>query len=81
MLPEPVFYSYAYPAPEGFDAAAISPKGSTFHPDLREFVLPYELVRTSLNPDETLLEFLQTTYEAAANLASWDRAALERDFS
>jgi hypothetical protein len=77
-FPAPAFYSYAYPEPDGFAAAPVRPAGAAYNTDLREFILPYDQVRTSESPDETLLEFLQSTYEAAANLARWDRAALER---
>jgi len=77
-IPYPAFYSYAYPEPAGFAAAAIGPPAAFYSPDLREFVLPYDAVRDAASPDATLLEFLQTTYEAAANLAGWDRDALER---
>ena len=76
-MPEPVFYSYAYPAPEGFANAAVRPAEAYWSSTLREFMLPYEAVRTAENPDQTLLDFLQSTYEAAARLAAWDRAALE----
>ena len=72
------FYSYAYPEPAGFAEARVKPAAAFYSGDLREFILPYDDVRLSTSPDETLLEFLQTTYEAAADLASWDRAALER---
>ena len=75
--PEPSFYSYAYPTPAGFAEAAVSPPGARFDPDLGEFLLPYERVRTAPAPDEMLLEFLQATYAAAAELGGWDRAALE----
>ena len=57
---------------------ATTRKYDLYSPDFREFVLPYDTVRQADDPDRTLLEFLQTTYEAAANLAKWDRAALER---
>lgn len=77
-IPYPAFYSYAYPEPAGFAAAAIRPPAAFYSPDLREFVLPYDAVRGAASPDATLLEFLQTTYEAAATLAGWDRDALER---
>lgn len=77
-VPTAVFYSYAYPEPPGFSAAQVSPPAAYYSDDLREFLLPYDDVRLSTTPDETLLAFLQTTYEAAANLAGWDRAALER---
>jgi hypothetical protein len=73
----PAFYSYAYPAPEGFASAPVRPEAAFFHEQLGEFILPYDAVRTAAAPDAMLLEFLQTTYEAAANTASWDRAALE----
>jgi hypothetical protein len=74
----PAFYSYAYPAPAGFQDAPVRPAEAFYHSELGEFLLPYDAVRQSASPDETLLEFLQTTYEAAANLAGWDRAHLER---
>lgn len=76
-LPEPVFYSYAYPEPAGFADAPIAPAAAYFHPQLREFVLPYEVVREAPSPDDMLMEFCQSTYEAAANLANWNRAELE----
>jgi hypothetical protein len=74
----PAFYAYAYPEPPGFGEVRVGPDGAFYSPDLREFILPYEQVRTSATPDETLLAFFQSTYEAAADLARWDRAALER---
>ncbi|HJR60372.1 MAG TPA: DUF5996 family protein [Vicinamibacterales bacterium] len=77
-IPYPAFYSYAYPEPAGFADAAIKPAEAFYSTDLREFVLPYDVVRQSASPDDTLLAFLQTTYEAAADLAKWDRALLER---
>ncbi|KQY96494.1 DUF5996 family protein [Brevundimonas sp. Root1423] len=73
----PCFYAYAYPTPEGFASAAVAPAQARFDPALGEFLLPYEAVRTAPDPDAALLSFLQTTYEAAADLAGWDRAALE----
>jgi hypothetical protein len=77
-LPEPIFYSYAYPEPKGFNAARVGPERAYYNTDFKEFVLPYEAVRASEDPDAALLEFLQTTYEAAATRAKWDRASLER---
>jgi hypothetical protein len=74
----PAFYSYAYPEPAGFAEAPIKPDAAFYSNDLREFILPYDAVRQSESPDSTLLDFLQSTYEAAANLAQWDRGALER---
>ncbi|MEW6475745.1 MAG: DUF5996 family protein [Actinomycetota bacterium] len=74
---EGVFYAYAYPEPEGFAQFPIRPPAASYNNDLREFILPYEAVRTAENPDEALLDFLQSTYEAGAELARWDRAALE----
>jgi hypothetical protein len=76
----PAFYSYAYPEPAGFSKAAVRPDRAFYSPDFREFILPYDDVRLASSPDETLLQFLQTTYEAAATLAAWDRASLERNF-
>ena len=73
----PAFYSYAYPAPEGFGTTAVQPDAAFFSKDLGEFILPYDAVRSAAEPDAVLLEFLQSTYEAAANAAKWDRAALE----
>ena len=75
----PAFYSYAYPEPAGFAQAVIKPEAAFYSDDLHEVILPYDAVRQSNSPDATLLEFLQTTYEAAANLGNWDRASLERD--
>jgi hypothetical protein len=74
----PAFYSYAYPEPDGFAKATVKPEGAFYSTDLHEFILPYDAVRQSGSPDQTLLDFLQTTYEAAANLAGWDRNSLER---
>ncbi len=77
-LGEAAFYAYAYPQPDGFSDRSIEPDAAYFDDDLGEFVLPYEAVRTSANPDAVVLSFLQSTYEAAADLADWDRVALER---
>jgi hypothetical protein len=77
-LGEAAFYAYAYPAPPGFDNYPVQPQGAYFHEKLGEFILPYEVVRTAEQPDRALLSFLQTTYDAAATLAHWDRASLER---
>lgn len=74
----PVFYAYAYPEPEGFKEYAIQPAEASYHPQMREFLLPYDVVRTAKSPDQMLLAFVQSTYEAAANLAKWDRGKLER---
>jgi len=73
----PAFYSYAYPAPEGFAAEPVRPADALFSQALGEFLLPYEAVRTAAQPERALHEFLQSTYEAAAKLARWDRGALE----
>ncbi len=77
-IPYAAFYSYAYPEPPGFAAAHVSPSEAFYSTDLREFMVAYDVVRQSASPDDTLLGFLQTTYEAAADLGKWDRAALER---
>ena len=74
----PAFYSYAYPEQEGFSKSPIKPASAFYSTDLGEFILPYDEVRNATSPENTLLDFLQTTYEAAANLAKWDRSALER---
>jgi hypothetical protein len=73
----PAFYSYTYPEPSGFRAAKVRPDAAFFNESLGEFILPYEAMRTAADPDKALLEFLQSTYEAAANYAKWDREALE----
>jgi hypothetical protein len=78
QLPEPVFYAYAYPEPDGFRTAKVAPRGAAYNSDFREFIFPYEEVRQSASPDDALLEFLQSSYEAAADFGGWDRAALER---
>ncbi len=76
----PAFYSYAYPAADGFHSSPVKPDAAFFSDALGEFILPYEAVRRSADPEATLLDFLQSTYEAAANSAKWDRAALECGF-
>jgi hypothetical protein len=73
----PAFYAYAYPTPDGFATAPVRPEAAFFHEQLGEFILPYDAVRNADSPDALLLEFLQSTYEAAADAANWDRAALE----
>jgi Family of unknown function (DUF5996) len=76
-LPEAVFYSYAYPEPAGFALAPLRPEGAYYHPRMREFVLPYDVVRNAPAPDELLMDFCQSTYEAAADGGKWNRAELE----
>lgn len=76
-IPYPAFYSYAYPEPIGYKDAPVRRPGF-YSTDLREFVLPYDAVRTAESPDEVLMGFLEDTYRAAADLGKWDRAALER---
>jgi hypothetical protein len=71
------FYSYAYPEPDGFRDTAIRPETAFFHKDLREFILPYDAVRSAKDPERMLLDFLYSTYEAAAVTGKWDRSALE----
>ena len=78
QAPDPAFYAYAYPTPEGFGDAPVRPEGAFFHRDLGEFFLPYEVMRTAPDPERALLDFLESTYEAAADLAKWDRKGLER---
>ncbi|MFE2985822.1 DUF5996 family protein [Streptomyces sp. NPDC059262] len=76
---EGAFYSYAYPEPHGFADHPISPADAFYSPDLAQFLLPYELVRTAADPDRAVADFLHATYEAAAEHGDWDRAALEED--
>ncbi len=73
----PAYYSYAYPEPEGFAAAPVRPQGAFYFGDYGQFILPYDAVRTASDPAATLMDFLQSTYEAAADLGKWDRSALE----
>jgi hypothetical protein len=75
----PMFYAYAYPEPDGFKDYRIEPQEAFYSAEMKEFLLPYDAVRTAKSPDRLLQAFLQTTYEAAANLGQWDRASLERE--
>jgi hypothetical protein len=79
-LGEPAFYAYNYPEPPGYADSPIQPAQAYYHPNLKEFILPYEAVRTSITWEDDLLSFFQSTYEVGANLAKWDRATLERSF-
>ena len=76
-LGEPAFYAYAYPEPEGFRTCAIKPEIAYYSGNLGEFILPYKAVQASSDPGKIILSFLQSTYEAAADLGGWDRSALE----
>ncbi len=78
-VPYPAFYSYSYPEPAGFAEARVKPGAAFYSRELGEFILPYDAVRVSDSPDETLLDFLQTTYDAAADFGKWDRKSLERN--
>ena len=75
---EPVFYAYAVPAPAGFEQIPIEPPAAFYHRELGEFILPYNAVRTADDPDRALRSFVDSTYTHAADLAGWDRAALDR---
>jgi hypothetical protein len=75
---EPAFYAYAYPEPDGCSTAPIEPESAYYQEQMREWILPYDAVRKADDPDALLLQFMQSTYETAANLGGWDRAALER---
>lgn len=75
----PAFYSYTAPEPPGLASAAIRPEAASYNPQLSEFILMYDSVRESASPDAVLMEFLQSTYEAGAVLANWDRQSLERN--
>ena len=76
-VPMPIFYSYAYPEPSGFAQAKVHPDSASYNPQLREFILPYDAVRTADSPDDVLLDFAQSTYDAASMLGKWDRDALK----
>jgi hypothetical protein len=78
-MPTPIFYSYAYPEPPGFPEAKVRPSGASYNTKMREFILPYDDVRTAKSPDETLLDFAQSTYDAASVLGKWERGALEEN--
>jgi hypothetical protein len=75
---EPAFYAYAVPEPAGLKDAKVHPDAAFYHRELNEFILPYEAVRTAVSPEAAIRAFIDSTYEHAANLANWDRAALER---
>jgi hypothetical protein len=77
-VPEPAFYTYTRPEPRGLPSAAIRPAGAYYSQELADFILPYEVVRAASSPDELVLEFFQTAYDAGATLAGWDRTALDR---
>jgi hypothetical protein len=77
-LTEPAFYAYAYPEPAGCGDATIRPAAAYYHRELHEWILPHDAVRQASDPDAMVLEFLQSSYEIAAELGGWDRAALER---
>jgi hypothetical protein len=77
-VPEAAFYAYTRPEPPGIASAAIRPAAAYYNRDLADFILPYEAVRSAPSPDDAVLEFYQSAYDAGANLAGWDRAALDR---
>ena len=76
-LPQAIFYSYAYPEPNGFSQSKVKPEVAAYNSQLKEFILPYDAVREAQSPDELLLDFAQSTYDAASTLGKWDRPALE----
>jgi hypothetical protein len=78
LLLEPAFYSYAVPEPSGLKEAHVRPEAAYYHRELGEFILPYDAVRAAPSPDRAILEFVESTYDRAATLAGWDRAALDR---
>jgi hypothetical protein len=75
--PTLIFYSYAYPEPAGFAESKIQPEAGSYHKQMREFILPYDVVRSAESPDEVLLDFAQSAYDAASRLGKWDRDALQ----
>jgi len=77
LYPQAAFYAYAYPEPQGFSKARITPSEAFYHQDLHEFILPYDSVRTSSDPHSALMKFLDSSYRAAANIGGWDRDILE----
>jgi hypothetical protein len=81
QFPHPAFYSYCYPTPAEFGKQPVKPQEAFFSGDMGEFILLYEVVQQSQNPEDTLMQFLQSTYEAASTTAGWDKKTLECDFS
>jgi hypothetical protein len=77
-VPQPAFYGYARPEPPGFDAVTVRPAAASYNRTLADFILPYEAARSAPSPDDTVLDFFQSVYEAGADLGRWDRAALDR---
>ena len=77
-MPEPIFYAYAVPEPEGFKTARVEPDAARYFAQMGECILPYEAVRTAADPDAAIRAFVESTYAAGATLGKWDRAALER---
>jgi hypothetical protein len=77
-ITDAAFYAYAYPEPSGYAQRELEPIGAYYHPDLHEFVLPYDVVRAAAHPEDALLAFVRSAYDAAADRGKWDRAALER---
>jgi hypothetical protein len=75
---EPAFYAYAVPEPEGLKEARVEPPAAYYHRELGEFILSYQAVRAASSPDAMIASFIDSTYDRAATLARWDRAALER---
>jgi hypothetical protein len=75
---EPSFYAYAVPEPQGLKEARVQPAAAYYHRDMGEFILPYDAVRSAADPEGAIRQFVESTYERAATLARWDRAALER---
>jgi hypothetical protein len=75
---EPAFYAYAVPEPQGLKTARVQPEGAFYHPELNEFILPYEVVRSAASPDAAIAAFIDSTYEYAATLGGWDRTVLDR---
>jgi hypothetical protein len=75
---EPAFYAYVRPEPAGLPTTAVRPGGAYYSRELADFILPYEAVRGLSSPDEVVLDFFQSVYDAGADLAGWDRAALDR---
>ena len=78
QYPQPAFYSYTYPEPEGFSAAPVRPDGAGYSPQMREFIYPYDEALKSSSIDDAVLDFAQSTYEAGADLGKWNRSELER---
>jgi hypothetical protein len=81
QFPHPVFYAYCYPTPDAFKDQPVQPAGAFYSPEMGEFLLRYEDVRNAADPEASLMQFLQSTYDAAAVTGNWNKQSFDCDFS